>query len=231
MRELLADSMFFGCLITTLFMKAGYYLVERFHIRWIPPIILDLIFVIALLQLLGIRYEEYYQSAQYIGWLLTPATVSLAIPLYRQRRQLQQLWREIFSGVLTGILVCMLCILLCAALLRMTYAQYVTLLPKSITAAISMVLAEEWGGFASITVISTTLTGAVGNIIAQPLCRRLHITEPVARGVAIGTSSHALGTAKALEIGETEGAISGLSMALAGLFSVVLVPVFAQLWA
>ena len=228
MRDILANSLFFGAFITILFMWLGIWLIRRFHINWLPPILLDLLFVLAVLILLDISYEEYNRSAQHLGNLLTPATVALAVPLYRQREHLRLLWREIISGVLVGTVSCMTIILLSVPLFGLNECQYITLLPKSITAAISLVMSEEMGGVAAITVVATTITGTLGAACASPLLRLLNITEPVARGVAIGTSSHAIGTARAIEIGETEGAISGLAMALTGLASVVLVPLFAQ---
>ena len=228
MRDMLANSLFFGAFLTIFFMWVGIWLVRRFHINWLPPIILDLFFLLAVLKLLNISYDEYIQSAQLLSGMLTPATVALAVPLYRQREQLRLLWREIISGVLVGTLACVVLVLLFVPVFGLNYSQYVTLLPKSVTAAISLVLSEELGGVAAITVVSTTITGALGGVCAAPIFRLLKITEPVAKGVAIGTTSHALGTARAIEMGETEGAISGLAMALAGLASVVLVPIFAQ---
>ena len=131
---------------------------------------------------------------------------------------------------LTGVGVTMLMILALSILFRLPHDQYVTLLPKNVTTAIGLGISEANGGYPSITIVWILLTGNLGNAIAEPVIGLFKIDDPVARGVAIGSSSHAVGTAKALEIGEIEGAISGLSLAVTGLISVVVAAVFAQLY-
>ena len=171
----------------------------------------------------------FRDSAGPLSYLLTPATVSLAIPLYRQLEQLRRHARAIVLGVLSGVLTSGLSILAMSALFGLSHAHYVTLLPKSVTTAIGMSLSSELGGAAAITVTAIVVTGILGNCMAVFLCRLFRITEPVARGIAIGTASHALGTSKAIELGEVEGAMSGLSIAMAGLMTVVAAQVFAML--
>ena len=119
------------------------------------------------------------------------------------------------------------CVLVLALLFHFDHAQYVTLLPKSITTAIGMGISEELGGYVTITVAVIIITGVIGNMLAETVCRIFKIEEPVAKGIAIGASSHAVGTVKAMEIGEIEGAMSSLAIAVAGLLTVVLAPVFA----
>ena len=186
--------------------------------------------VIAVLVLCRVDYTVFRDSAGPLSYLLTPATVSLAIPLYRQLEQLRRHARAIVLGVLSGVLTSGLSILAMSALFGLSHAHYVTLLPKSVTTAIGMSLSSELGGAAAITVTAIVVTGILGNCMAVFLCRLFRITEPVARGIAIGTASHALGTSKAIELGEVEGAMSGLSIAMAGLMTVVAAQVFAMLW-
>ena len=129
--------------------------------------------------------------------------------------------------MISGVITSLVCVLVLALLFHFDHAQYVTLLPKSITTAIGMGISEELGGYVTITVAVIIITGVVGNMLAETVCRIFKIEEPVAKGIAIGASSHAVGTVKAMEIGEIEGAMSSLAIAVAGLLTVVLAPVFA----
>ena len=176
-----------------------------------------------------IDYETYNSGAKYISYLLTPATVCLAIPLYRQISVLKEHAKEVFIGILAGVLASMGSILLMSYLFGLTHEQYVTLLPKSITTAIGMGVSEELGGIQTITVAVIIITGVLGNIIAEAVLKIFRIKEPVAKGLAIGTASHAIGTTKALEIGEIEGAMSSLSVAVAGLMTVISASIFANM--
>ena len=174
-------------------------------------------------------YDIYYEGAKYISYLLTPATVSLAIPLYEQFEPLKKNVRAILVGIVTGVLSSMLSVLLLAVIFHFDHQEYVTFLPKSITTAIGMGVSEELGGYVAITVAVIIVTGIIGNMIAESVCRMLHITEPVAKGIAIGSASHAVGTTKAMEMGEVEGAMSSLSIVLSGLLTVFGAMIFAHL--
>ncbi len=133
------------------------------------------------------------------------------------------------GGILSGVLTSLVSILECAFLFGFTHEQYVTLLPKSITTAIGMGVSEELGGISTITVAVIIITGILGNVIAESVCRIFRIEEPIAKGLALGTASHAIGTAKAMELGEVEGAMSSLAIAVAGLMTVVGASLFASL--
>ena len=223
-----------NCACFGVFLCLGaYFLAVRINRRWksplTNPLLLAVACVIAVLVLCRVDYTVFYESAGPLSYLLTPATVSLAIPLYRQLEQLRRHARAIVLGVLSGVLTSGLSILAMSALFGLSHAHYVTLLPKSVTTAIGMSLSSELGGAAAITVTAIVVTGILGNCMAVFLCRLFRITEPVARGIAIGTASHALGTSKAIELGEVEGAMSGLSIAVGGLMTVVAAQVFAML--
>ena len=131
--------------------------------------------------------------------------------------------------MISGVLTSLICVLVLAMLFGLDHAAYVTLLPKSITTAIGMGVSEQLGGHVSITVAVIIITGVIGNMIAESVCRVLRITEPIARGVAIGTASHAIGTTKAMELGEVEGAMSSLSIVVAGVLTVAGASVFSLL--
>ena len=228
MSEILSGSAFFGVLISLLAYYAGDRLRRKFHLAILNPLLISIVLTIAALCLLGVDYEHYSAGAKYLSWLLTPATVCLAIPLYEKLSLLKSNWRAIFAGILSGVLAGMCSILLMALLFGLEHAGYITLLPKSVTTAIGMGLVEEMGGYPSITAVAICITGVLGNIVAEGFLKLIRVEERVAKGVAIGSASHAIGTTRAMELGETEGAMSSLSIAVAGLMTVVLMQVFAQ---
>ena len=194
------------------------------------PLLVSVVLTILVLLVLGMDYDTYYEGAHYINYLLTPATVCLAIPLYRQLSLLKKNWKAIAAGIASGVLTSLVCVLVLSALLGLDHQMYVTLLPKSITSAIGMGVTEELGGVPTITVAVIIVTGILGAMVSDGLYRLLRITEPIAKGIGLGTSAHAMGTTKALEMGEIEGAMSSLSIAVAGLLTVVGASVFSMLY-
>ena len=230
MNEFAASSVFFGVFISLAAYLLGLCIRKKTGLAVMNPLLISIVLVMLLLSALGIDYDAYNQSARLISSLLTPATVCLAVPLYEQLDLLRRHKAAILAGVLSGTLTSMLCVLALVMLFRLDHAAYVTLLPKSITTAIGMGVSEQLGGHVSITVAIIIITGILGNMIAESVCRLFHITEPIARGVAIGTSSHAIGTAKAMELGEVEGAMSSLSIVVAGMLTVAFASVFSMLW-
>ena len=191
------------------------------------PLLLSVLAVMGLLTAFKIDYKIYYEGAKYLSYLLTPATVCLAVPLYEKIELLKQHAGAIMGGILSGVLTSLVSILACAFLFGFTHEQYVTLLPKSITTAIGMGISEELGGMVTITVAVIIITGVLGNMSAELVLRLFRIEDPVAKGIAVGSASHAIGTVKAMEIGEVEGAMSSLSIAVAGLLTVVGASIFA----
>ena len=218
-----------GTALTILAFAFGVFVNKKTGKALFNPLLLGSIFVIVFLSLLKIPYGQYKASAYLVHFLLLPATVSLAVPLYEKWELLKKNAAAIFAGILAGSVTSMVCILVMALLLRLDHAQYVTLLPKSVTTAISMDVSAELGGIAALTSAVVILTGIVGNLMASTVCRLFHITDPIAVGVGIGTASHAIGTTRALELGETEGAMSGLSIAVAGIITAAAAPLFAGL--
>lgn len=227
-KEFLQSSAFFGVLLTLGAYMFGLWIKKKLKLDIFNPLLIAVVLVIIFLLVTKIDYEDYNIGAKYISYLLTPATVCLAVPLYRQLNALKKHYKAILAGVISGTLTSLGGVLGLSLLFGLSHEQYVTLLPKSITTAIGMDLSRELGGMVTITVAVILITGVIGNIIAQPLSKLFKIEEPIAKGIAIGTSSHAIGTAKALEFGEIEGAMSSLSIAVAGLLTVVLASIFAQ---
>ena len=227
MKEILCNSAYFGVTVSLIGYGAGIMLKKKFKYAFLNPLLISIIFVIGVVMLCGVDYESYENSAQYLSYLLTPATVCLAVPLYQQMTLLKKNLAAVACGILAGVLASLGSVLLLAFLFGLEHDVYVTLLPKSITTAIGMGVSEELGGLVTITVAVIIVTGVIGNVIGEAVCKLFRIYEPIAKGLALGTSAHAIGTAKALEMGEVEGAMSSLAIAVAGLLTVIGASAFA----
>lgn len=226
MKEFVGSSLFFGVGISLLGYEIGMLLKKKFKLAIFNPLLVSILFVMLVLSVLNIDYGAYNEGAKYLSYLLTPATVCLAIPLYEQMEILKNNIKAIIIGITSGVLTSLISVFLLCLLFQFTHEQYVTLLPKSITTAIGMGVSEELGGIVTISVAVIIITGVFGGIIAETICKVFRITHPIAKGLSIGTSAHAVGTAKALEMGEIEGAMSSLSIAVAGLLTVVGASIF-----
>lgn len=227
--DFLSRSAVWGVLLTLAAFALGTLLNHRTGKAILNPLLLGSIFVIVFLSVLHLPYADYQASAAPVNYLLLPATVSLAIPLYEKLDLLRKNAAAILAGITVGTLLSLGSAFVLALVLKLEHTQYVTLLPKSVTTAISMDVSAELGGIAALTGAIVILTGIAGNLLAESVCKWFHITDPIAKGIGIGTSSHAIGTSKALQMGEVEGAMSGLAIAVAGVLTAVLCPVFAML--
>ena len=227
MAEFLQNSLFFGAFASIGAYMLGVFIKDKLKLAILNPLLIAIVLLIAFLAVFHLDYEVYSESAAYLSYLLTPATVCLAVPLYQQLEILKKNWVAIVCGIAAGTLAGLGSVLGLAALFGLSHEEYVTFLPKSITTAIGMGVSQELGGIAAITVAVIILTGIQGNIMAEAILRLLRITEPVACGLAIGTSAHAIGTTRAMELGETEGAMSSLAIAVAGLITVAAASIFA----
>lgn len=230
MDELFVNSATIGVVISLLAYQIGMFLRKKTKMDICNPFMISIILVIAFLLIFDIDYENYNQSARYLSYLLTPVTVSLAIPLYEKLDLLKKHFGAIIVGISAGVLTSLISILGMSYLFHLSHNEYVTLLPKSITTAIGMGVSEELGGYVSITAASIMITGILGNIIGEFICKCFRIKHAISKGLALGTSSHAIGTSKAMELGEIEGAMSSLSIVVAGLMTVVLASVFAMFY-
>ena len=229
MNEFAASSVFFGVFVTLAAYFVGLKVKEKTGLAIMNPLLIAIVLVMLLLRGLDIDYAAYNQSARLVSSLLTPATVCLAVPLYEQLHLLKRHKAAILTGVISGVLTSLVCVLVLAMLFGLDHAAYVTLLPKSITTAIGMGVSEQLGGHVSITVAVIIITGILGSMIAESVCKVFRIKEPIARGIAIGTASHAIGTTRAMEMGEVEGAMSSLSIVVAGVLTVAGASVFSLL--
>lgn len=230
MTDFLASSVFMGTALTLAAYEVGLWCRKKWKIGIFNPLLVAITLVVGFLAVTGVPAQVYQSSARYVSFLLTPATVCLAIPLYEQLELLKKNALAILAGVLAGVLTSVTLVLAFALLFRFDHSEYVTFLPKSITTAIGMGVSEQMGGNVSITVITIIITGVLGNILAEPILKLFRIHNPIAKGVGLGSAAHAIGTAKAMELGEIEGAMSGLSIAVAGLVTVVAAVIFGTIY-
>lgn len=229
MKDAIVGSVFFGIILTVITFYIGDLLKRKLKHPLANPILISGMAVIGILVFFDIDFDMYNKGAKYIGFLLTPATVCLAIPLYEEIQHLKNNWLAIMSGIISGIISSAATVFVLSLVFKLGHQEYVTLLPKSITAAIGMDISKQLDGVVSITVAIIIITGLIGNIMGEFILEKFNIKHPIAKGVAYGASSHALGTSKAMEIGELEGAISGLSLAVSGILTVFAVSMFANL--
>lgn len=227
MKDLLQNSVFLGVLLSIGAYAIGMLLKRKTGWSILNPLLVSIVLIIAFLLVTGLSYQTYSEGADIISYMLTPATICLAVPLYQQVELLKKNYKAVLAGILSGVISSMITILILALLFGFDHASYVTFLPKSITTAIGMGVSQELGGYVSVTVVVIVLTGVIGNVIADRVLGFLHIEEPIAKGVAIGSASHAIGTARAMEMGQVEGAMSGLSIVVSGIMTVLVATVFS----
>ena len=205
MIEFIENSVFFGAFVSLGAYEIGLIMKRKFRLAIFNPLLIAIFCVMGILMVLGVDYESYEEGGKYISYLLTPATVCLAVPLYQQLHLLKKNIKAIAAGIVSGVLASLVSVLLLAKMFGLSHEQYVTLLPKSITTAIGMGVSEELGGIVTITVAVIIITGVLGNVIADIVYKIAKIEEPVAKGLALGTAAHAIGTAKAMIRVSTDG--------------------------
>lgn len=200
--------------------------------KWpiLNPLFWSILSIIGLIVLKATDYRTYREGTQVISFFLGPATVVLAVPMYRQREMLRRYWKPIFMGVAVSVVISALSITALSLILKLNHTMLLSLLPKSITTPIGISLAEQIGGVPALTVVSIILTGIAGAMFSPQLIKMAGIKHPVAVGIAIGSSSHVVGTTKAIELGEVEGAMSSLSIAIAGVLTYVMIPPYLMLF-
>lgn len=228
MNAFFQNSMFAGVTLSLIAYLIGVILKKKLKLGIFNPLLISIVISIGVLLIGKVDYDTYNEGAKFLSWLLTPATVCLAIPLYEQWELLKQNYKAVLLGLLAGTVTSLTTVFVLAKLFDLSHEEYVTLLPKSITTAIGMGVSEELGGYVTITVAVIIITGVLGNMFGEQICKLFRITEPISKGLAFGASSHAIGTAKALEIGEVEGAMSSLAIAVSGIFTVVLASLFSD---
>ena len=229
MDEFLLESQFFGLFLSLAFFQLARWLNRKAGREVISPLLFATLLCIAVLLVFDIDFEVYNRGAQYLDVLLTPATICLAIPLYRQYELLRRNAVAVLAGSVAGVAAHMAGCLLMLAVFRLEAAEFITLLPKSITTAIGKSLSAELGGYPAITMAAIMITGLFGAAIAPALLRLFRVRAPLAQGLAIGTASHAAGTSTAVQMGEVQGAASSLAIVVTGLLTVVAAPLLAGL--
>ena len=227
--EILTENALFGIIISLLAFEAGLLIYKKTKFPLFNPLLIAIAFVISFLLVFNIDVDIYNKGGQFINMFLGPATVVLAVPLYKQLNLLKKYLLPILVGILLGSSIGISSVILLANIFGFEKVLTISLLSKSVTTPIGIEITKQLGGLAPVTVLSIIISGIIGSILGPLLCKKFKINNKVAIGIAIGTASHAVGTSKALELGETEGAMSSLSIGIAGIMTVFLAPTFYAL--
>lgn len=219
-----AENPFFGIVLSFSFFLIGGLLHKRWPNPLFTPLVFAIISIILLLLITDIPYESFNVGGRFINLWITPATVALAIKLEKNFDYLKKYYPAILSGIALGVIFQTIILLIVSVLFQFSPDMVATLFPESVTTAIALGVSESLGGIVSLTVAIVVFTGVLGTIVGPPIFALLKITDPVAQGVALGSSSHAMGTAKAIEMGDVQAAMSGLSIILTGIIIVILAP-------
>lgn len=215
----------FGIVATIIFFNIGAYIQKKTKMAIFNPLLIAILGIIAFLKVSNISYDSYKLGGNTINFFLAPVTIVLAVPLYKQYDLLKKHFYEIIIGITTGVLVSFVSIVIISKLTKSDILIMNSLLGKSITTPMGISLTSTLGGIESVTIVAIILTGIIGGIIATPIFKIINTKHPVSKGIALGTASHALGTTKALELGEVEGAMSGLAIGISGTITVILIPI------
>lgn len=215
----------FGIVVTILFFNLGLYIQKKTKLAIFNPLLIAILAIIVFLKICNIPYESYKSGGDTINFFLAPVTIVLALPLYKQYNLLKKHFYEIIVGITSGVVVSFISIIIISKLSNSDKLIMNSLLGKSITTPMGISLTSTLGGIESVTIVAIILTGIIGGMIATPVFKFINTKHPVSKGIALGTASHALGTTKALELGEIEGAMSGLAIGISGTITVILVPI------
>ncbi|MCT1796316.1 LrgB family protein [Helcococcus kunzii] len=226
MIDSIVKSPVFGIVITLVMYIISLWINKKTKIAALNPLLVSTIFVIIFLLITKINYEDYNIGGQYITFLIAPSTVALVVNLYKNIDLLKKNLIPIFVGIFAGVITSVLSVFALSKLLGINKEMLSSLIPKSLTTAIGVAISQEFGGIEVITVFAIIITGIVGAVISPFVFKIFNIKTRVAKGIGLGTAAHAIGTSKAIEMGEVEGGMSGLSIALAGFISVILIPLF-----
>lgn len=228
MKELFTSPLF-GILISILTFEIGLFINRKTRIAVFNPLLISIILIIVLLQKFHIGLDAFDKGGNIISFFLIPSTVILAVPLYKKFNLLKANLIPILVGITVGCITAVTSIYLFARLFGLDTTLQASLVPKSVTTPIGIEISKQLGGTPAITVAAIIITGIIGSVIGPAVCKIFGIKDKVAIGISMGTSAHAVGTSKAIELGETEGAMSGLSIGIAGLLTVFLAPIFVKL--
>ncbi|MGN0288073.1 MAG: LrgB family protein [Lachnospiraceae bacterium] len=222
--ELLGESLFFGMALSLMAYQIGFAIQKKWKKVFLNPLLIAVILIITFLLLTGISYETYQYGAKYLSYFLTPVTVCLAVPLYKQLRILRKNLAAIIISIVLGCLAHGAVVIAVLLAFGVDRQLILSLLPKSISTAIALGVSSEIGGIQGITVIGVMVAGISGAVVGPALLKLAGVTDPIAQGLAIGSASHAVGTSKAIELGEIQAAMSSLAIVVTGILTVVIVP-------
>jgi len=222
---------FFGIVLTIVAYEIGVACSRKFKLAICNPMMIAAILIVGFLLITGIELETYNLGGDYISIFLGPATAVLAVPLYKQFDKLKANLIPILIGILVGCFTSFAVVTLSANLFHLEDVLHLSLLPKSITIPMGVELSKSIGGIPAITIASIVITGITGGVVAPIICKVCKIKHPVAQGIAVGTASHAVGTAKALEMGEVQGAMSSLAIGVTGVLTSIITPILLHLFA
>ena len=225
MQEYFANSIFFGIFLTIFMYQIGAAIQKKWPLPIFNPLLISMFAIIGILVVTKIPYETYEQGAEFIGNLLTPLTVCLAVPLYRQLKVLKENIAAVLISIICGCLAHIATMLVLAKVLGVEDVLRNSVLGKSVTTAIALGVTNELGGIQGITIIGVVVAGVMGPLVGPTVLRLARVKNPVAFGLGMGSASHAIGTSKALEIGEVEGAMSSLAIVVTGILTVIIVPI------
>ena len=215
------SSPFFGIVLSSVTYSLGWFINRKTKISVLNPLLIAIILSAGFLLLFDIPYEYYNSGGQFISMFLTPATAALALSMYRQSKVLRENLIPLVCGVTAGSLTSMGCVFGLCRLFGIDEIITTSMLSKSLTAPIAMEVSAELGGEKSITIAAVVITGIFGSVASPLMVKLFRINNSVAAGAAIGTCSHAAGTSRAVEMGETEGAMSGIAIGLTGVITVL----------
>lgn len=216
------SSPFLGIVLCIFTYEIGLYLKKKWPNPILNPLLVAIVLCIIILKLGHIPLTSFQAGGDIINLFLVPITAILAVPIYRQMEVIRQGWLPILLGALVGSLVSIVSVFLLCQAFHVDTSLMISLLPKSVTTPIAIEVSGSLGGLVPVTLGAVMVTGIFGAVVAPQLIRWFHIKNPIAAGLGIGTSCHAVGTSKALEIGEVEGAMSGIAIGVAGLITVLI---------
>ena len=222
MMRALLETPYFGIALTVVGYWIGTKIQKKTGLVLCNSMLITAALIIAVLKVFGISYDSYYVGGSIINMFLGPATPCMAVSIYAKKDLLKKYWLPVIVGCLVGTVTSIACVLVMCKLFGLDHAMTMSLLPKSVTTPIASAISESHGGIVSITVAAVIVTGILGNLIAPLLIKVFRIKNPMAAGLGVGAASHAMGTAKAVEIGETEGAMSGLAIGICGIITAIL---------
>lgn len=229
MKELIVNDLFFGIIISFISFEIGKLIFKKTQSPIFNPLLIGTIIVIAVLKIFNISTDSYFKGASIINFFLGPATVALALPLYKQWTLFKKYFIPVMTGAIIGSFIAVISVIFLGKLLNIDKTLLFTFMPKSITTPIGIEVSTMLGGIPSLTVLSIIITGITGNVSAPFICKIFRIKHPVAKGIGIGVASHAVGTSKAMEMGEVEGSMSALSIIFAGILTLIWAPLLSFL--